>query len=128
MWQWLCCVCLSSAGMMDMGAMSNPAMQDFMLQMMDSPAVQEQMRTVMSNPELFRSMVMGNPMVAGNPAMQQQMEMMLQNPAMMQMVPCLRGVWCTADLVQMMDPAMIRMSLQMQRTMYVRSLFDPRTC
>jgi hypothetical protein len=68
-----------------MGDFSNPAMQDFMLQMMETPAVQEQMRTLTSNPELFRSMVMSNPMVSGNPAMQQQMEMMLQNPAMMQM-------------------------------------------
>ena len=43
------------------GLMSNPAMQDAMLQMLETPGFQEQMRTVMSNPEVFRATVLVRP-------------------------------------------------------------------
>ena len=75
------------AGMGGFGGMPGfgGGMPDFnqINQMMQNPMFQQAFDQMLANPELMRSMIENNPMIANNPMLRQQMEMVLNNPEML---------------------------------------------
>ena len=76
------------------GMMNSPGMQSLMQQMLDNPNLMQSMMSapytqtmlqqLSSNPQLAESIIVNNPLFAGNPAMQEQMRAMM--PAFMAQV------------------------------------------